>query len=338
MQGQIVKIFSDFYYVQTTEIGIVECKLREILKKKAEDVIVGDYVILESVTQNNKQAFISAVLPRTNFISRPKVANITQAIIVSALKSPDLDYEQLDRYISLCEYHNIKPVLCFNKYDLVNDNEYIEEIKSIYEPLGYSVFFTSALLKKGTDFLETILQGNTSIFCGASGVGKSSVINVLSDYKFQLETKNISEKTQRGTHTTRHCEIFKLSEKTSVVDTPGFSNAKFNFLLPQEVQYLFKEISKYNNCKYSDCLHICEKDCNVLENIDKIAFSRYKSYKKFVEEAREFKKKITYEGTKKESSSKINKGIQMAKISERKRALSRKVLNQNISSEEVLND
>ena len=338
MQGQIYKIFSDFYYVFTEEIGTVECKLREILKKKETEVLVGDFVELESLTTDNKQAFISAVLPRKNFLSRPKVANISQAIIVSALRNPDLDFEQLNRYIALCEYHKIKPVLCFNKCDLLKDNSIIEEIKSIYEPIGYSVIIMSAYLHKGQELIEKILDNNVSILCGSSGVGKSTIINLLSGGKLHLETKNVSKKTQRGVHTTRHCEIFRLSDNNAVVDTPGFSNAKFNFILPQNIQTLFPEFAEFGSCKYADCLHICENDCEVLKNLDKIASSRYKSYIKFVEEAKEFKKRITYEGSKTETFSKFNKGIEMAKISERKRALSRKVLNQNISKDEESND
>ncbi|MBQ2644362.1 ribosome small subunit-dependent GTPase A [bacterium] len=330
MQGQVLKIFSDFYYVDTQEYGIIECKLREILKKKEEAVIVGDFVTLEAITKDNKQAFIASVQPRKNFLSRPKVANISQAIIVSALKHPDLDYEQLNRYIALCEYHKIKINLCFNKCDLIKDKEIIEEIKSIYEPLGYSLFFTSAKLNEGFKDIEKILEGNISILCGTSGVGKSSVINILSNGIFKLEVKNVSDKTKRGVHTTRHCEIYKISQNTSVVDTPGFSNVKFNFIMPQNIQNLFPEIKKLSNCKYTDCLHICENDCNIIFNIDKIASSRYKSYIKFVEEAKEYKKKIIYEGNKTESSSKYNKGVEMVKISGRKRMQSRKVLNQNI--------
>lgn len=334
MQGQIFKIFSDFYYVKTEDFGIIECKLREIIKKRAEDVIVGDFVELEALTPDKKQAFISSVLPRKNFLTRPKVANITQAVIVSSLKNPDLDFEQLNRYILLCEYHNIKPVLCFNKNDLTNDEAFIQKIKKIYEPIGYKVFFTSALLKQGTDFVEKILKNNVSILCGASGVGKSTMINLLSNGKFQIETKSVSEKTKRGVHTTRHCEIYQIAEDTSVVDTPGFSNAKFNFMLPQEIQKLFPEMQTDRKCKFSNCLHINEHDCAILENIDKIDTTRYQSYIKFVEEAKEYKKKVTFEGTKSESFSKINNGRQMTKISDRKRALSRKVINQNLTKNE----
>lgn len=328
MQGQIVKIISDFYYVDT-EIGLIECKLRDILKKKQESVIVGDYVELESITFDSSQAFISGVLPRKNYISRPKVANISKAIIVSAIKNPNLDYEQLNRYIALCEYHGITPVLCFNKSDLNNDEHLISEIKSIYEPLGYHLFFTSATLHIGTEILSDFMKDNVCILCGASGVGKTTLINYLTDGEHNLATKNVSEKTKRGVHTTRHCQIYKIGKNSSVVDTPGFSNVKFNFLLPVDVKKLFKEIDELSTCKFKDCIHIHESGCNVLENIDKIHKTRYESYKKFVEEANEFKQKIKDTGTKIESTSKFNKGISMAKLSENKRTASRKLLKQN---------
>jgi ribosome biogenesis GTPase len=332
MKGQIFKIFSDFYYVKT-EAGTIECKLRQVLKKKKQDIIVGDYVELESITDDKKQAFIKSVAKRNNFLSHPKVANVSQAIIVSSLKNPDLDFEQLNRYIALCEYHKITPILCFNKFDLIEEIDLSEEIKNIYEPLNYKVFFTSALYDGGIDILSDFLKGGTSILCGASGVGKSSIVNVLSK-ELNLTTKSVSEKTQRGVHTTRHCEIYELSKDTAVVDTPGFSNAKFNFLLPQNVQKLFPEINRLNFCKYKDCTHIQENDCNVKNNLTQIAKSRYESYVKFVEEAKEYKKKITFSGNKIETFSKTNKGIELTKISERKRALSRKVLNQTIKQDE----
>lgn len=334
MIGHVVKIISDFYYADT-EFGLIECKLRDILKKKFESVIVGDYVELEALTSNRSQAFISKVLPRKNFLSRPKVANISKAIIVTAIKNPELDFEQLNRYIALCEYHKITPVLCFNKCDLNKDEELISEIKSIYEPLGYTLFFTSATLHIGTEALSDFMKDNVCILCGASGVGKTTIINFLTKGAHNLSTKNVSEKTKRGVHTTRHCQIYKIGENSSVVDTPGFSNVKFNFLLPVEVKKLFKEINDLSECKFKDCIHIHETGCNVLENIAKIASSRYESYKKFVEEAKEFKQKIKDQGTKIESTSKFNKGITMAKLSETKRALSRRVVKQNTGKNEA---
>lgn len=332
MIGHVIKIISDFYYADT-EIGLIECKLREILKKKFESVIVGDFVELDALTPDSTQAFISKVFPRKNFISRPKVANISKAIIVSALKNPDFDFEQLNRYIALCEYHKITPVLCFNKCDLNKDEALIEEIKNIYEPLGYKLFFTSATLHIGTEPLSEFMKDNVCILCGASGVGKTTIINYLTEGIHNLATKNVSEKTKRGVHTTRHCQIYKIDKNSSIVDTPGFSNVKFNFLLPTDVKKLFKEIDELSECKYKDCIHVHETGCNVLENMDKVAKSRYESYKKFVEEAKEFKQKIKDQGTKVESTSKFNKGVTMAKLSENKRTASRRLVKQNTGNE-----
>lgn len=332
MIGHVVKIISDFYYADT-KVGLIECKLRDILKKKLESVIVGDFVELEGITSDNTQAFISKVLPRKNFLSRPKVANISKAIIVSAIKNPDIDFEQLNRYIALCEYHKIMPVLCFNKCDLNKDENIISEIKKIYEPLGYTLFFTSATLHIGTEQLSQFLKGNVCILCGSSGVGKTTLINFLTNNN--LATKSVSSKTKRGVHTTRHCQIYKIDEQSSIVDTPGFSNVKFNFLLPVEVKKLFREIERLSKCKFKDCIHIHENGCNVLTNIEKISKTRYESYKKFVEEAQEFKQKIKDQGTKVESTSKFNKGVTMAKLSGNKRAASRRLVKQNTFKSEA---
>lgn len=337
MQGQIIKIISDFYYADT-QLGIVECKLRDVLKKRYLQVFVGDYVELDALSKDNSQAFISNLLPRKNYISHPKVANISQAIIVSALKNPDFNFEQLDRYIALCEFHRIKPVLCFNKSDLLNDKSLIEKIKDVYQPLKYDLHFISVMKEEVSEEFLQVLKSKVSLLCGASGVGKSSVINFLSK-SLNLKTSKVSERTKRGVHTTRHCQIFKLENDISIIDTPGFSHVKFDFLFPQDVQKLFSEIYLLNNCKYSDCLHIHEKDCNVLQNLDIIAPSRYSSYLKFMEEAKNYKQKVTYSGFKTESSVKTNKGKIVTKISERKRIFSRKMQNQNIlTEEENIND
>lgn len=135
MKGQIFKIHSDFYYVDTAQ-GTYECKIREVLKKRKDAIVVGDFVELEQLNENSKQAFVSKVLPRKSFIPRPKVANVNQVIIVCALKEPELDFEQLNRYLSFCEYYNLHPVLCFNKNDLEGEEEIIAKIKKIYEPLN----------------------------------------------------------------------------------------------------------------------------------------------------------------------------------------------------------
>ena len=298
MEGQIYKIHSDFYYVDTG-VNTFECKIREVLKKQRERILVGDFVEFEN-------GVITNIIPRKNFIKRPSVANIDQIIIVSALKEPDLDLHQLNRYIALAKYYNIPTVLCFNKEDLKWDKNLSNKIKSIYEPLGYRIVYTSATEHKGIKAFEKLLDGKTSVLCGNSGVGKSSLVNAINP-DLNLKTKQVSEKTQRGTHTTRHCEIIKINDTSRIVDTPGFSNVKFDFILPADVDLLFNDIECFRDeCKYSDCLHINEDGCNVLENIDKIDESRYESYIAFIDEAKEYKERIKFEGKKQEYAKKTN--------------------------------
>ena len=320
-KGQIYKIHSDFYYVFANE-KIFECKLREVLKKTKQSVFVGDFVEFE-------ENAITKVLPRTNYIPRPSVANIDQIIIISAVKEPDLSFSQLNRYISFAKYYGIEAVLCFNKNDLSFDDKIIEKVFSIYEPLGYDILFTSALEKLGIEEFKEILDGKTSVLCGSSGVGKSSLINSVSG--LNLRTKEVSDKTQRGTHTTRHCEIITLNKNTRIVDTPGFSNLKFDFILPHDVDKLFPEINKYRaNCKFQDCLHINENDCAVKNNLDKIDKTRYQSYIEFVEEAKNYKEKVKYQGIKTEAAHKKQNDNIAVKISSRKRQSARNTLKQNI--------
>lgn len=321
-QGQIFKIHSDFYYVNSGN-EIFECKIREVLKKQKQKIFVGDYVEFSN-------SAIEKILPRKNFITRPTVANIDRVIIISAVKEPELSFSQLNRYISFAKYHNIDTVLCFNKNDLSEDDSTIEKVFSIYEPLGYDILFTSAIEGYGIEEFKSILQGKTSVLCGASGVGKSSLINAVCP-GLNLRTKEISEKTQRGVHTTRHCEIIPLDKDSRIVDTPGFSNLKFNFLMPNEVDLLFEDIARYKEyCKYPDCLHLSENGCAVKENLDKIDETRYQSYAEFVTEALEYKEQVKYQGMKVEALHKMHNDKVAVKISSRKRQSARNTQKQNI--------
>lgn len=335
MKGHIFKIHSDFYYANT-DLGVFECKMREILKKQKESLFVGDFVELEQINDNSKQAFISKILPRNNFIPRPKVANITQVIIVCAIKEPDLDFEQLNRYLCFCEYYKLNPVLCFNKNDLDGEKEIIAAIKSVYKPLNYKIIFTSARKGNGIKDFKKLLDNNITVLCGSSGAGKSSLINAIKP-DLNLKTKSVSEKTERGTHTTRHCEIITLEKDSKIVDTPGFSQLRFDFLMPAEVSGLFREFSKiqkeHGDCRFSDCLHDTETGCVIKENIENIANSRYESYLQFVKEAKDYKKQVTYSGKKTETRSKTLHDRQFAKISSKKRTNSRRKTNQNIEKE-----
>ncbi len=271
-QGQVFKIHSDFYYVDGQE-----CKARDVLKKQKEKILTGDMVEFEN-------GVIERILPRRNFIPRPACANIDQIIIVSALDNPDLT--QLDRYIAFACYYKIPVKLCFNKEDLSSGN--VPDVYKRYDPV-----VTSAAERRGLEEFERLLEGKTSVLCGASGVGKSSLINAFIP-GLNLKVGAVSEKTNRGTHTTRHCEIINL-KSARVVDTPGFSNLKFDFLMPEKVGELFEEFP--GGCKFRDCLHINEAGCAVTGNVPE---SRYASYLEFVKEAKEYKQNL--KSTKTETS------------------------------------
>lgn len=323
-KGQIFKIHSDFYYVSNVENDnlIYECKLREVLKKQKQKVLVGDFVEFED-------GAIEKILPRKNFITRPSVSNIDQVVIVSAVKEPELDFFQLNRYIAFAKYHKLHTILCFNKNDLSDNDKTIEKVFSIYEPLGFDILFTSAVEEYGLDEFKSLLKDKTSVLCGSSGVGKTSLISAISG--INLRTKNVSEKTGKGTHTTRHCEIINIGENSRIVDTPGFSNLKFDFIMPNETDSLFDEIHCYKSeCKYPDCLHIFETDCAVKANLGKIDKTRYESYVAFVEEAKEYKEKIKKQGTKKETTLKESHKKLAVKISSKKRESARNTIKQNI--------
>lgn len=332
MKGQIFKIHSDFYYVKFNN-EVYECKVREILKKQKEKILVGDFVECSEINSTKHTAVIESIYHRKNFLTRPSVANVEQVIIVSSIKEPDLDFEQLNRYICFAKYHKIKTKLCFNKNDLSEDDSIIEKIFEIYEPLGFEIVFTSALEKLGIDDFIELLGHKTTVFCGNSGVGKSSLINSICP-GLNIKTKRVSEKTAHGVHTTRHCEIIEIvcgKKHVKIIDTPGFSNLKFDFLLPNQVDELFDEIKKYKSgCKFKDCLHIQEAGCNVLANIDELDISRYQSYLSFVQEANEFKEKVKQQGTKKETAQKQVLNKKIAKISTRKRESARSTLKQNV--------
>lgn len=327
-EGQIYKIHSDFYYIDSG-VEYFECKVREVLKKRKEKILVGDFVEF-------RDGFIDKIIPRKNFISRPAVSNVDQIIIVSALKEPDLNFTQLNRYIALAKYYSIPPVLCFNKDDLDFEKELKKRIHDIYETtLGYKIVYTSATEHNGIKAFEKLLKNKTSVLCGNSGVGKSSLVNAINP-NLNLRTKEVSEKTQRGTHTTRHCEIIKINDTSRIVDTPGFSNVKFDFIMPADVDLLFDEIAEFRDgCKYADCLHFHEDGCNVIANLDKIDDSRYDSYLAFVNEAKEYKEKVKYEGKKVEHSKKTLHNREFVKISEKKRQSARNTLKQGFKNFDI---
>lgn len=332
MQTQVYKIHSDFFYVRDKNHNEYVCKLRDVLKKQKTQILVGDFVKL-----SDDYNFIVSLQKRKNFIPRPKAANIDLAVVVCALYEPELDLIQLNRYLTFLKFHNIESVICFNKEDLDKNIKQTKKIiEKIYKPLGYKTFFISAKNKTDLKEFSKYIQNKTVVFCGGSGVGKSTILNSLNPM-INIKTQNISHKTKRGCHTTRHCEIIEFNNY-KIMDTPGFSCLKFDFLLPDKLINLFDDIKKYSkDCKYSNCLHNEDnKDiCSVIYNLDKIDKSRYESYLCFLNESLEYKNKISKQSIKEEELKKETGSKTRTKISKKKREESRKTTNQKLNKTNI---
>lgn len=260
MQGTIVKGIGGFYYVKT-EKELIECKARGKFRFDELTPMVGDRVEIQVV---NGKGRIESINKRENQLLRPSVANVTQALIVFAIKNPEINEELLNKFLILCEYNKLKVIVCFNKLDLAeaDDNEVVRMIRES----GYEVMFIKAKEGKGLEELRERLKGNITVFCGPSGVGKSTILNCIAGKKL-METGDISDRLQRGKHTTRHCELIKVDEGF-IVDTPGFSMLDIGFIGKEKLQNFFPEFMEYKDyCKFSGCLHYNEPSCAVKEAV-----------------------------------------------------------------------
>ncbi|CDF57893.1 ribosome small subunit-dependent GTPase A [Thermobrachium celere] len=282
-QGRIVRGIAGFYYVKLDDGSIIECKARGKFRKDKLSPIVGDNVIVEKIDE--EKGVIDEILPRKNELIRPQVSNIDQALLVFALREPDISLEVLDRILVLTEYNNIEAVICFNKADLDVENKF-DYLSNIYGKIGYRVIKTNAKTGEGIEEIKEILKNKTTVFAGPSGVGKSTMFNKVQN-KVIMQTGEISKKVSRGKHTTRHAELIDLDDNTYLVDTPGFSLIDLSFIEPDELYRYFREFNEYSSeCRFTSCLHNKEKDCRVKEMVEEgiISKERYENYIKFLNE------------------------------------------------------
>lgn len=281
MEGIIIKGIGGFYYVKTDE-GIYECKARGKFRNKGLTPMVGDKVVI--TTNNDNYGAIEKICKRENHLIRPQVANISQAFIVFALKNPDVNIDLLNKFLLQCESKNIKAIVCFNKLDLCENYEEHEAVKMINES-GYECIFLKAIEEEGLDELKKKLSGNINVFCGPSGVGKSTILNKLVGKEI-MATGLISERLKRGKHTTRHSELVEVNDGF-VVDTPGFSTLDIKFDKKEDLKEYFSEFHEYENqCKFNGCLHYKEPQCMIKNAVEekKINIKRYEFYIKTLEE------------------------------------------------------
>ena len=286
--GSEMCIRDRFYYVHVAESGIYECKAKGAFRNQKVKPLVGDNVRLEVLDEEQKKGNIEEILPRKNELIRPAVANIDQALVIFAAAKPKPNFNLLDRFLILMQYQKVPAVVCFNKQDMV-DAEELQLLKNTYESAGYQVIFTSAAKEEGIQAVRDLLKGKTTTVAGPSGVGKSSLINLLSP-EAEMETGDISRKIERGKHTTRHSELFALDENTFICDTPGFSSIYLPEMEKEELGIYFPEIAEYEPfCRFQGCAHIHEPGCGVKEALEekKISPIRYDNYKLLYEELKD---------------------------------------------------
>lgn len=275
MKGKIIKCLSNDYTVLAGNETYI-CKSRGKFRKLNITPLVGDNVIFD---EQNK--YILEILPRKNELVRPPVANIDQAILITSVKEPDFSSNLLDKLITIIEYNNVKPIICFTKIDLLTsvEKKEIETIYNYYKSIGYDVYYNYEI-----DEIKKIFKDKVSVFTGQTGAGKSTLLNKL-DSNLNIKTGEISIALGRGKHTTRHTELINLCNGL-VADTPGFSALSLDSLSKADIRDQFSEFNKYRDlCKYKDCMHDKEDHCMIKEKVkDKtILKSRYENYLKFIE-------------------------------------------------------
>jgi ribosome biogenesis GTPase / thiamine phosphate phosphatase len=288
-EGKIVKALSGFYYV-LHEGELVQCRGRGVFRKNKITPLVGDEVIYQA--ENAREGYIMEVKARKNELVRPPIANVDQAILVFSAVEPDFSTVLLDRFLVLVEFNHIQPLICITKIDLV-DKEQIQAIIKYadqYRDVGYEVILTSSETEMGIQALTPHVDNKISVFAGQSGVGKSSLLNVLRP-DLELKTNDISTHLGRGKHTTRHVELIGIGNGL-IADTPGFSSLEFTNIEVEDLSSCFPEIASCGeNCKFRGCLHISEPKCAVKTAVEsgEITNYRYEHYVEFLQEIKDRK-------------------------------------------------
>lgn len=287
MQGKIIENISNLYKIKT-EKEIYEATARGKFKKEEITPVVGDNVEIAVLDENQKKAVIEKIEERSVYVKRPKLANISQIILVVSSKHPKPDLLMLDKQLAFAEFLGINAVIILNKTDLDTKQE-IKETKSIYEAIGYKVIETNAKEQKGTEQLKEVLKGNINAFSGNSGVGKSTLINALFE-NVVTEEGEISIKNRRGKNTTTSTKLYEIDDNTFIADTPGFSTFEISEIESKNLANYFREFEPYiENCEFVGCTHIKEQNCGIKDAIkeNKISEDRYNRFCKIYEELKQ---------------------------------------------------
>ena len=276
MQGKIIKGIAGFYYVHAgvgMEARIYECKAKGIFRKDNRKPLVGDDVEMDVLDHEQALGNISKLLPRQNELVRPAVANVDQALVIFAIVSPRPNFNLLDRFLIMMGQQGVPCIICFNKED-IDAQAKGEKFKQIYSACGYETLTVSAREGVGIGRLKELLSGRTTTVAGPSGVGKSSIVNLLQSAT-HMETGQISEKIQRGKHTTRHTELIAAGENTYILDTPGFSSLELPHLEKEQLAAYYPEFAAHEKyCRFGGCAHIHEPVCGIKDAVEEGSVSR----------------------------------------------------------------
>ena len=289
VKGRIIKGYSGFYYVDTGQ-EVIACSLRGKYRIRDSDFLPGDLVEISITNKEKKVGVIERTLKRKNTLNRPPIANVDQIIITNSLKDPVPDLLLNDRLMAVALSEGIEPILVFNKIDLSGQEE-IDRIIKIYSQADVRLFFMSTMEEEKTltykEELEDILHGKMSILAGLSGVGKSSIVNIL-DLGDDRAVAKVSERLRKGRHTTRHTELIQISENSWIADSPGFSSLDFpRDFKPDMLPGLYRDYAKESHlCKFNNCRHINEPACQIKRSVEEGSLSqeRYDNYKYLMDE------------------------------------------------------
>lgn len=287
MRGIIVGNVSNKYEIEVDGVTY-EAVARGKFKIDEMTPTVGDRVEIDIIEENKKTAVITKILPRDNYIKRPKLANLTRLIFVVSAKEPKPDLLLLDKQLAFAEFLKIEPIIIINKMDLENQ-EIINNIKNIYQNIGYKVLITSAKQKQGIEEIREILQERTSAFSGNSGVGKSTILNAIFGKDLTKEGM-ISNKNKKGKNTTTIVQLYKIDNKTYIADTPGFSTFDIYEIEKADLYKYFREFKEEEkNCKFVGCTHIKEQECGIRMALEegRISKERYENYVKIYKDLKD---------------------------------------------------
>lgn len=274
--GRIVKALSGFYYIDA-EDGLVECRARGKFRLDGVSPLVGD--LADFSPEPNGKGTITKIYPRRNSFARPAVANLDCMVVLASAVNPVTDPFLIDRVTALAENADCEVIVCINKTDL-NPGD---RLHAIYAKTPYTLIHTSAETGEGSQALKEAIRGKVCAFTGNSGVGKSSLLNTISD-ALHIKVGEVSEKLGRGRHTTRHVELFSLGEGAYIADTPGFSSfdlERTEHIPKERLQHCFGDFAPYlGYCRFDDCAHLKEPGCAVLAAVEngEISASRHESY------------------------------------------------------------